>query len=134
MNFKISGNDFLRVILGSVLSLVIVFLSSVIAVTVYATVQGFSVRGAPDQAVINRFAEKSVDMITAICMVMGTFLGGIIATIKMKNNTFTVCVLTGIVTALTGLTLGFIGGLNPWTFVGMILAVAGGFLAGFVKK
>ncbi|MBN2362499.1 hypothetical protein JXL83_00030 [candidate division WOR-3 bacterium] len=134
MRFNISGKDFLRVILGSVVALVIVFLSSVIAVTVYATIQGFAVRGAPDQAVINSFAERSVDMITAVCMVLGAFLGGIIATVKMKKNASSVCVLTGIVTALTGLTLGFIGGLNIWTFVGMATAIAGGFLAGFIKK
>ncbi|MBN1619486.1 hypothetical protein JW890_02075 [candidate division WOR-3 bacterium] len=134
MSLNISGKDFLRVILGSIIALVIVFLSSVIVVTVYATIQGFAVRGAPDQAVINSFAEKSVDMITAICMVFGTFLGGIIASIRSGKSAFPVCILIGVVTALAGLLFGFIGGLNIWTFVGMASAVLGGFLAGLVKR
>lgn len=130
----LQGKDFMRILLGSVLAIIIAFLSSVCGVTGYATYKGFQARGAPDQAVINEFAEKSVEWITAVFMGVGTFLGGLIATIKAKSKVFLLCILIGLVVAITGFIFGLIGGLNLWTFVGAAAAMTGGLLVGVIKK
>ena len=130
MSMNLRNIKWLWVIIGTVLALIIAYGSSICVVTGYATYLAFAARGAPDTALINEFAAQNAGGITSLFVVLGTFLGGLVAGRKAQSDKFQNGFMVGLVSALILLILNIISGFSLWTLVSLLLALAGGWLGG----
>lgn len=132
MSFNLSNIKWLWVVIGVVIALVIAQGSSICVVTGYAAVLGFQARGAPDQAVINDFANANAPTISLIFLIVGTFVGGLLAGRRADADALQNGLLVGVLTAVVDLVFSILGGFSLLTLVGVVLAVGGGWLGGML--
>lgn len=130
MSINLSNIKWVWVVLGVIIAFVIAYGSSVCAVTGYATLLSFQVRGAPDMTLINEFAANNAGVITSLFIGLGTLVGGLLAGRKAQENPFVNGLMVGFLAAIVGLFLSFAGGFSLWTVVSFLLALGGGWLGG----
>lgn len=130
MSINLSNIKWSWVVLGIVIAFVIAYGSSICVVTGYASYLGFQARGAPDMTMINEFAATYAGGVGSIFVGVGTFVGGLIAGRKVKEDSFQNGLMVGVITALIGLVLSILGSFSLWSIVSLILALGGGWLGG----
>lgn len=130
MSLSLSNIRWGWILLGVLIALLVAYGSSICVVTFYAGYLGFQVQGAPDTALINEFANNSAPGITAVFVAVGTLLGGLLAGRKAELDATQNGLMVGAISALVMLLLGIFGSFSLWVIVGIILAVAGGWLGG----
>jgi putative membrane protein (TIGR04086 family) len=104
-----------------ILSLALVFL----VVTVYAVMLGFEARGAPDQALIQEFAENVGSWLGPASALLLTFLGGLWVARKVDARGALHGLLVGVVVALISVALALLSSglsLRQTLLVGAIVA------------
>lgn len=130
MSLNLSNIKWGWVILGVVIALVIAFGSSICVVTGYATYLSFVARGAPDTAMINAFANQNAGGVSSIFIGVGTFIGGLLAGRKAKEDALQNGLMVGVITALIDLALSLFSGFSIWGIVSLLFALGGGWLGG----
>ena len=75
MTNQLSQIKWVRVLLTALAVYLLSFLTVIVVVTGYATYLGFMARGAPDQAMIEAFANQSAPWVGPISLILFTFLG-----------------------------------------------------------
>lgn len=130
MSLSLSNIKWGRVALGVVIALVIAFGSSIFVVTGYAAYLSVQARGAPDQVMINEFADRYAAGIRIIFIGVGTLVGGFLAGRKAKADALQNGLMVGLITAFIDLAPSIFGGFSLWVIVRFILATGGGWLGG----
>ena len=110
----------------SVLSFLLVF----IIVTGYATFLAFQARGAPDQAMIQAFANQYAPWIGPLSLILFTFLGAMYVARRVENAVALHGVLVGALVSLVNL---IFDGLSLSALAITILTVAAGWLGSSLK-
>lgn len=75
MASQLSQSKWVRVALTAIVVFIASFLAITIIVTGYASILAFQARGAPDQELINAFANQYAPWIGPISLILFTFLG-----------------------------------------------------------
>ena len=75
MSSQLSEIKWVRVVLTAIVVFMASFLAVTLVVTGYASVLAFQARGAPDQAMINAFANQYGPWLGPISLILFTFLG-----------------------------------------------------------
>lgn len=130
MSFNMANIKWVWVTAGIVVAMTVAILSSICVVTLYSGYLGFQAQGAPDMDLINEFAASYASPITSVFIILGTFLGGLLAGRKAAVDPVQHGVMVGIITAIASFGMSLSGGLSVWGFVGIILALVGGWLGG----
>ena len=130
MQANLSNIKWKWVFLGVVIAFAVAYGSSICVVTGYSTYLAFQAMGAPDQIMINTFAENTAEGVVAIIMGVGTLVGGLLAGRKAPEAAGQNGLAVGITTALIGVIIGFTSGFNLWTIVSIILSIVGGWIGG----
>jgi ATP/ADP translocase len=110
----------------SVLSFLLVFL----IVTGYATFLAFQARGAPDQALIQAFANQYAPWIGPLGLILFTFLGAIYVARRVENAVRLHGLLVGALVSLVNL---IFDGLSLSALSIAILTIAAGWLGSSLK-
>jgi putative membrane protein (TIGR04086 family) len=130
MSFNLSNIKWGWVVLGVVIAFVITFGITFCVLTGYSTYLGFQARGVPDTDKIIAFAESYAQVVPAIFIVVGTFVGGLLAGRKAEVDVLQNGLMVGGITAIIDLVFSIIGDFTLWSVVSIILAVGGGWLGG----
>ena len=105
----------------SILSFLLVF----VIVTGYATFLAFQARGAPDQAMIQAFANQYAPWIGPLSLILFTFLGAIYVARRVEHAVALHGVIVGVLASLVNL---MFDGLSLSALTITILTVAAGWL------
>jgi len=130
VSFNLSNIKWGWVVLGVAIAFVIAYGSSICVVTGYATYLAFQAMGTPDQTMINEFAANTAEGVVCTLIGVGTLVGGLLAGRKAKVDALQNGLAVGLITALIGLVLSLLWGLDLWTVVSFALSVGGGWVGG----
>ena len=130
MSFNLSNIKWGWVVLGVAIAFVIAYGSSICVVTGYATYLAFQAMGTPDQTMITEFAANTAEGVVCTLIGAGTLVGGLLAGRKAKVDALQNGLAVGLITALIGLVLSLLWGLDLWTVVSFALSVGGGWVGG----
>jgi hypothetical protein len=122
------------VAVGVLIAFVIAYGSSMLVVTGYAAYLSAQARGAPDQMLIDQFADTYAAGIGSIFIGVGTLVGGLVAGRKARAEALSNGLMVGLITAVIDLGLGIVGGLSLWAIVSFILATGGGWVGGRLSR
>lgn len=123
MTAQLSQIKWGRVILTTVMVYVLSFLTVFLIVTAYASYLAFQARGAPDQSMINTFADQYAPWIGAISLIVFTVLGAMWLVRRVETAAQLHGMILGV---LAGLLNIIFDGLNLSTLVATLLTVAAG--------
>lgn len=104
---------------------IVSFLTVILVVTVYASYLGFQARGAPDQAMINAFANQFAPWMGPIALFVFTILGAMYVARRVDSAIPLHGVMVGVLAGLFNL---LFDGFNLNALVSLILAVGAGWL------
>ena len=130
MSLSLSNIKWDRVISGVVITFLIAYGGVICVVSGYAAYLSFEARGAPDQVMINAFADQYAMGIGIAFIGIGAFVGGSFAGRKAGVAPFQHGLLVGLIAAFIDLALSITGGLSLGVIVSVFLAVYGGWLGG----
>jgi len=130
LSFNLSNIKWGWVVLGVAIAFVIAYGSSICVVTGYTTYLAFQAMGTPDQTMINEFAANTAEGVVSTLIGAGTLAGGLLAGRKAKVDALQNGLAVGLITALIGLVLSLLWGLDLWTVVSFALSVGGGWVGG----
>ena len=130
MSFSLSNIKWGWVISGVVITFLITYGGVIFVVSGYAAYLSFAARGAPDQALINAFADQYAMGIGITFIGIGAYVGGIFAGRKAGVVPIQHGLLVGLIAAFIDLALSIAGGLSLGVIVSVFLAVYGGWLGG----
>jgi len=130
LSFNLSNIKWGWVVLGVAIAFVIAYGSSICVVTGYATYLAFQAMGTPDQTLITEFAANTAEGVVYTLIGAGTLVGGLLAGRKAKVDALQNGLAVGLITALIGLVLSLLWGLDLWTVVSFALSVGGGWVGG----
>lgn len=123
MTAQLSQIKWGRVILTTVMVYVLSFLTVFLIVTAYASYLAFQARGAPDQSMINTFADQYAPWIGAISLIVFTVLGAMWLVRRVETAAQLHGMILGV---LAGLLNIIFDGLNLSTLAATLLTVAAG--------
>lgn len=123
MTAQLSQIKWGRVILTTVVVYVLSFLTVFLIVTAYASYLAFQARGAPDQSMINTFADQYAPWIGAISLIVFTVLGAMWLVRRVETAAQLHGMILGV---LAGLLNIIFDGLNLSTLAATLLTVAAG--------
>lgn len=125
MTTQLSQIKWGRVTLTALAVYIVSFLTVILVVTIYASYLGFQARGAPDQAMINAFANQYAPWIGPIALFIFTTLGAMHVARRVDSAIPLHGVLVGMLAGLFNLLLD---GFSLNALVSLILAVGAGWL------
>jgi putative membrane protein (TIGR04086 family) len=134
MSFNLSSVKWGWVVIGAVIAVVIAVVLSLIVQFGYGLIVGFQLRGAPPQEMLmEAFASTPFLIVGIVITAIGAVVGGRIAGRRSEDNPQLAGLIAGILMAVILLALGaWQGGLDPWTAPNVVIAVAGGWLGGWL--
>lgn len=127
MNNQLSQIKWVRVLLTALVVYILSFLAVFIVVTVYASYLGFQARGAPDQAMIEVFANQYAPWIGLISVILFTTLGAIWISRRVGNAGQLHGLVLGVLVSLVNI---LFDGISTINLVTALLAIAAGWLGG----
>ncbi len=127
MNGQFSQIKWVRVILAALVVYVLSYLLVFLIVTGYATLLAFQARGAPDQTMIESFANQFAPWIGPVSLLIFTYLGARHGARRVESAHELHGILLG---ALAGLISLFSEGFGLVTLVTVVLTIAAGWLGG----
>ena len=125
MTTQLSQIKWGRITLTALVVYIVSFLAVILVVTVYASYLGFQARGAPDQAMIEAFANQYAPWIGPIALFVFTTLGAMYVARRVDSAIPLHGVMVGVLAGLFNLLLD---GLSLNALVSIILAVGAGWL------
>ena len=134
MPLNLSNIKWGLVISGVAITFLITYGGVISVVSGYAAYLGFEARGAPDQALINAFADQYAMGIGIAFLGIGTFVGGRFAGRRAGVAQLQHGLLVGIIAALIDLALSISSGLPLAMIVSVFLAIYGGWLGGKIAS
>ena len=134
MSFSLSKIKWGWAILGIVLAVVVFIVLQLVIQMGYGFVIGFQMRGyPPDEVLMAAFASLPIMLLGAVNAGLGAYVGGRLAANKSEANPRAAGLLVGAGAAGVVLVLiGVQGTLNAWAALYCAMALAGGWLAGWL--
>ena len=130
MTTQLSQVKWGRVLLTALAVFILSFLLVFVIVTGYATYLAFQARGAPDQAMIQAFANQYAPWIGPISLILFTFLGAMRMARRVENAVGLHGLLVGVLAGLVNL---IFDGLSLSALTITVLTVAAGWLGSRLK-
>lgn len=125
MTNQFSRVKWVRVILTALIVYILSFLTVILVVTAYASYLGFQARGAPDQAMIEAFANQTAPWVGPITLLVFTILGAMHVARRVDSAIPLHGVLLGVLAGLVNL---LFDGFSLNSLASLVLAIAAGWL------
>lgn len=125
MTNQLSQINWKRTLITALVVYFIGFLITFLVVTVYAMVLAFQARGAPDQTMIQAFANRYAPLVGPTSLILFTILGARHLARRVEDAIPLHGTILGLLTSLVNLAFD---GLSPGAFAVVILTVAAGWL------
>lgn len=125
MTTQLSQLKWGRVTLTALVVYIVSFLTVFLIVTVYASYLGFQARGAPDQTLIEAFANQYAPWIGLISLILLTFLGARHMARRVGSTKELYGIVLGVLVSLINI---IFDGLGLVVLVTTILTIASGWL------
>jgi hypothetical protein len=106
------------------------FLLVILIVTVYATYLGVQVRGAPDQTMIQAFANQYAPWIGPMTLILFTFLGAMWLARFVRTSSELHGLVLGVLVSLVNMIFAGAAMFSLSALITTILIIAGGWLGG----
>jgi hypothetical protein len=125
MTSQLSQIQWGRVILTALVVYVLSFVTVFLIVTGYASYLAFQARGAPDQAMINTFANQYAPWVGSISVILFTFLGARWMARRVGTATEIHGIVLGVLVSLVNI---IFDGVSLNSLLTLILTIAAGWL------
>jgi len=125
MTTELSQIKWVRVVLTALAVYIAGFLTIFLIVTGYASYLGFQVRGAPDPAMIEAFANQYAPWIGPISLILFTILGAMGLARRVGNAVELHGIVLGVLVSLVSI---IFDGLSVSTLVTIVLTIGAGWL------
>ena len=106
------------------------FVIVILIVTAYATYLGVQVRGAPDQTLIQAFANQYAPWIGPGCLILFTFLGALWLARFVRTDLELHGLALGVIVSLVNLVFESMGTFSLTTLIATILIIGAGWMGG----